>query len=185
MLTPRLFRVFPWIETARRGEPGHPLYVSPLQGAGRLDNPEHYRVLYASDSEAGAVGEAFGNHSVWTRHLLAGPPSLPGSRRGLATIAAGSSRILDLDDARRLVERSLRPSAIVTRDRAVTQRWALFAFREKRWAGIRCWSAWDSRWGAHGLWELRGVRVVEVIPLTAEHPALVEAAAMLARPVEN
>ncbi len=159
--------------------------MSTIQGAGRLDNPELYRVLYASDRAAGAVGEAFGNHAIWTRQLFAGPPSLRGSRRALATLDAGGARILDLDDASRLVERGLRPSAVVVRDRAITQRWALAAFREKKWAGIRWWSAWDSRWGAHGLWDLTGVRIVDVVPLSATHPAVAEAAATLARPVEG
>jgi hypothetical protein len=153
-----------------------------VQGAGRIDNPEHYRALYASDSAAGAVAEAFGNHATWTPHLLAGRPDLAGSVRALAALDAGETDVLDLDDARQLVRRQLRPSSVVTRERAVTQEWALRAFEEKRWSGVRWWSYYDSRWGAFGLWNFKDVRVLDVIPLTPEHPALLEAAAILARP---
>jgi hypothetical protein len=133
---------------ARKGEAGHALHRARRQGAGRVDNPEHYRVLYASDAEAGAVAEAFGNHAVWTPLLLGGRPDLPGSVRALATFEAAGIEALDLDDARRLVERELRPSAVVARDRSLTQRWALRIFEEKRWAGIRWVGATTTPGGA-------------------------------------
>ena len=78
-----------------------------------MDNPEHYRVLYASDSAAGAVAEAFGNHAVWTEQLFRGRPALPGSRTCLARIDTRGLRALDLDDPRALVERDLRPKGEV------------------------------------------------------------------------
>lgn len=173
----------PHITGARRGAAGHPLYLPTPQGAGRLDNPEHYRVLYASDHPAGAVAEAFGNHAVWTAALLAGPPALPGSIRALVSYATSSSRVLDLDDARALLARRLRPSEVVTRDRAVTQPWALAAYREKRWAGIRCWSYYDPRWGSIGLWDTSGLRVASVEPLSFQHPAVTEASGVLVRTI--
>ena len=147
-----------------------------------MDNPEHYLTLYASDAPAGAVAEAFGNHETWTPQLLAGRSDLPGSARALATLDAGQIQIVDLDDPRCLVERSLRPSAIVSRDRGLTQSWALRVFGERKWSGARWWSHYDSRWGSYGLWDLTGVRVLEIAPLTADHSALVEAAAVLSRP---
>jgi len=180
--TPRVYRVLPWVARARRGETGHPLHRASRQGAGRVDNPEHYRVLYVSDAEAGAVAEAFGNHAVWTEMLLRGRPDLPGSVRALATFDAAGTETLDLDDARRLVEWELRPSAVAARDRSVTQRWALRVFEENRWAGIRWWSHYDSRWGSFGLWNVSTLKLLDVAPLASDHPALVEAAATLARP---
>lgn len=159
--------------------------MPPVQGAGRLDNPEHYRLLYLSDRPAGAVAEAFGNHARWTDGLLAGPPSLPGSRRVLATYASPRLRLLDLDDAAALVARSLRPSQVVTRDRRVTQRWALAVFREQRWSGVRWWSYYDPGWGSIGLWQPRALRVERVEPLTWDHPALEAANAILLRPIER
>jgi hypothetical protein len=147
-----------------------------------VDNPEHYRVLYAADAAAGALAEAFGNHAVWTPMLLGGRPDLRGSVRALATFDAAGVEALDLDDARRLVERKLRPSAVVARDRSLTQGWALRIYREKRWAGIRWWSHYDSRWGSFGLWDVSKLKIADVTPLTPDHPALLEAAEALSRP---
>lgn len=182
MHTPRLFRVFPWVRGARAGGPGHPLFSAPVQGAGRVDNPEHYQTLYASDSAAGAVAEAFGNHGVWTPQLLQGPPSFPGSVRALAALEAAKVEVLDLDDARELVRRGLRPSAVVTRERRVTQRWSLRVFQEMVWAGVRWWSYYDPGWGSFGLWHVSNLRVLYITPLSAVHPALTEAAITLSRP---
>jgi hypothetical protein len=142
-----------------------------------------YRVPYLSDHPAGAVAEAFGNHAVWTAGLLAGPPSLPGSVRALVTYRLAAARILDLDDSRALLRRRLRPSQIVTRDRAVTQRWALAVFRERRWSGARWWSYYDPRWGSLGLWEIARVRVESVGRLAWDHPAVLEANEVLLRPI--
>src|SRR5437867_1510120 len=111
-----------------------------------------------------------------------GPPGLPGSVRALATLDAEKIDVLDLDDARELVRRKLRPSAVVTRERAVTQRWALTIFREKRWGGVRWWSYYDPRWGSFGVWRWSNLHALEIAPLTPEHPALVEAASVLSRP---
>ena len=177
----RLFRVFPWILGARRGAPGHALHVPTVQGAGRLDNPPHYSVLYASDAATGAVAEAFGNHATWTDRLFEGRAELPGSRTAIAEIDVRDGAILDLDDGGELSARNLRPSRIVTRDRATTQTWALDVFRESAWAGVRWWSHYDSRWGSHGLWALAGLRVIRTTPLDREHAAVTAAASALAR----
>lgn len=182
MRTSRLFRVFPWASGARSGEPGHPLFASPVQGAGRVDNPGRYTTLYASDSPVGAVAEAFGNHGVWTTQLLLGRPDIPGSVRAVAVLDSSKVDTVDLDDAHELVRRRLRPSAIVTRDRVVTQRWALGIFGENRWAGVRWWSYHDPRWGSFGLWNLATLRCLEVIRLTPDDPSLLEARRILARP---
>lgn len=174
MRTPRRYRVFRFAPGARSGGAGHPLHASRLQGAGRVDNPGHYRTLYASDSPVGAVAEAFGNHAIWTTQLLQG--------RALAAFEADKVDALDLDDARELARRRLRPSAVVTRDRTVTQHWALEIFDEKRWAGVRWWSYHVPRRGSFGLWNLAKLRLLEVVRLTPAHPAFREAAAVLARP---
>lgn len=180
----RLYRVFPWLEDAPRGAAGHPLHVPTVQGAGRIDNPESYAVLYASDSAVGAVAEAFGNHATWTEELFL-VPSLPGARRALATYAADRVTILDLDDASALLERGLKPSEVVTRDRARTRRWALEVFRERRWDGIRWWSFHDPDRGSCGLWRTVGLTVLEVAALTLDAPPVIEAATLLHRVLET
>ncbi|MDX1390375.1 MAG: RES domain-containing protein, partial [Acidobacteriota bacterium] len=120
----RLYRVFPRLESADSRQPGHPMYVPPMQGRGRVDNPEHYRVLYASDAPIGAIAEAFRNHAVWTVDLFRSP-ALPDASLALATYDARRASFLDLDDAQTLLDRELRPSDVVTRDRDRTQRWSL------------------------------------------------------------
>jgi hypothetical protein len=177
----RLYRVFPWLETATDQEVGNPLYIPTPQGWGRVDNPEHYLTLYVSDTPLGAIGEAFGNHAEWTRQLLAGPPSLPGSRRALVTYRAAGIVVLNLDDAEALHDRSIRPSRVVTRDRAVTQSWALGVHREDRWAGVRWWSYFKPEWGSFGIWDSTRLSVMEVVALEDRADLVSEVAMSLNR----
>lgn len=178
-----LFRVFPWLPEARSGHPGHALFVAG-QGSGRIDNPDRYRVLYASDQPAGACAEVFDYKPIWNVGMLRGTPGLPASIRALATIKLNDDVLIcDLDDAARLVGLSLRPSDVVTRDRIVTRAWAIRLFEENRWGGIRWWSYYDARWGSHGVWELDALTVEAVEALTLDHPAVVEASAVLNRPI--
>lgn len=178
-----LYRVFPWLTAAREGEPGHPLYASPLQGGGRADDPEHYLTLYLSSAPAGAVAEAFGNLGTWAAAMFA-RPDLPGSVRSLATCElADDAPICDLDDPATLVRLGLRPSEVVTRDTAVTQRWALRIYRERRWIGVGWWSYYDPRWRSYALWDRVGLSVRQVERLSLEHPAIVEASTIIRRPV--
>lgn len=137
-------------------------------------------MLYAADAPEAAVAEAFGNHSVWSDALLAGPPALPGSSRALARYSMEGD-VLDLDDPKHLVLRSLRPSRVITRSREITQAWALSIFLENRWLGVRWWSYYNSDWGAFGLWRRSTIRVAEVTPLARNHPAVVRAGQALGR----
>jgi hypothetical protein len=178
-----LYRVFPWVEAAAIGQAGHALHLPPVQGAGRIDNPGNYRVLYLSDSAIGAVAEAFGNHAVWTAGLF-DVPALPAARRSLAAYEAEGIEILDLDDARSLLDRDLRPSDVVTRDRERTRRWSLAVYRERRWEGIRWSSLQDPDRGAFGLWKVDRLEVVGVTPLRIDHPVVTDAARLIHRRIE-
>lgn len=175
----RLFRVFPYVAAARRGHEGSPLWRPTTQGSGRVDNPERYLVLYAADSAVGAIQERYARYSEWSEAMLASP-SWPEARAALAELEADID-VLDLDDAKALARRSIRPSRIVTRDRSVTQRWALDVFEDDRWAGVRWWSSLDADRGSYGLWSVDGLRVRSATPLDAKHPAIQEAAETLAR----
>lgn len=177
----RFYRVFPWLPEAPTRATGHPLGVPQVQGAGRVDNPDHYRILYVSDAPAGAVAEAFGNHIIWSDGLLRGRPGLPGSTTALAVYSAPGLGVVDLDDPRALLRRRLKPSEVVTRDRAVSQAWALRIFHEGRASGVRWWSRYDSAWGSYGLWDTKRITVREVGALTRDHPAVVEARRILGR----
>lgn len=83
-------------------------------------------VRYLGDSPAGAIAECLRNFTRRTPAVLQPPPAATtGSRLGLARFNySGDVLDLDLDDPEVLTEPTLRPSAVVTRDREVTQRWA-------------------------------------------------------------
>jgi hypothetical protein len=180
-----LYRVLPYLPRARRGHPFHPLFVPPSVGSNRVDNPELYDALYAGDAAAGAVAEAFGWRPVWAEGMLRGPRTEPASVQALVEYDADDDRfsVCDLDDAARLVTLALRPSQVVTRDRQVTQAWAARLFGEGAFAGVRWWSYYDPQWGSLGLWDVSALRVRQVTPLTLDHPAVVEAAGVLSRPL--
>lgn len=179
-----LWRVVPNLPTARPGKPGHPLHLPPRQGAGRLDNPEHYLVLYLADQPAGAVAEAFGDLAVWRASMLRGHPSLPGSVRALVSYELDdNAAVCDLDDPAELVARGLRPSQVVSHDRVRTQAWALRLWQERRYDGVRWWSYRDPRWGSLGIWSADRLRIIDVHPLVIDDDAVMSAGAVLHRPL--
>ena len=137
-------------------------------------------MLYASTSLAGAIGEAFGNLAEWSPRLFV-TPAHPGGTRALAVYEL-EDRLLDPDDPKALLDRDLRPSRIVTRDRTVTQRWALGIFEEGRWAGVSWWSFWNPAWASCGVWSIDRLVLVGVEPLTDRLDAVHAARETLARP---
>jgi hypothetical protein len=177
------YRVLPYLRSARAGAAGHPLYVPPSTGASRVDNPGVYEVLYLGDSAAGAIAEAFAWKPTWDIGMFRGAPSLPGSVRALASYSLDDAApVCDLDDSARLVELGLRPSQVVTKERAVTQRWALDIHNLGRFAGVRWWSYYDPRWGSIGLWDLRAIKLLDVRVLDdVDDPDVVDAADVLNR----
>lgn len=174
-----VWRVAPIDARARRGRPFHPLYIPPSSGRHRIDNADLYTVLYASAQPAGAVAEAFASFTPWGDYLLAHPRGAV--RRLVAFDVPDTPPLLDLDDARALVRRRLRPSQVVTRDREITQAWARRAWEEAQFAGVQWWSYHDPRWATLGLWATDGIKVDTVEDLAATHPAVVEAAEVLLR----
>lgn len=175
-------RVFPHDPTGRRpDQPGHPLYVHPDQGLGRLDNPDRYRVRYLALDPAAAVAEAFGNLTIWQPSMLRFP-QLPGAIRALGVYRLDEERhpLLDLDDARNLLERGLRPTQVIARDRPATQAWARRIHEEGRWAGVRWWSFHGPHWTVIGLWAEDALEVVDIQAI-AGHPALIDAARSLSK----
>ncbi len=183
---PRYHRCCWYDPAAKHGSPGHPLYVFPHQGAGRVDDPERqYRVLYLGTDEVGCVAEAFGSLAVWTPAMLAPPSRLPRAVRALVTYDV-RARVCDLDDPERLVELGLRPSQVVTPDRAVTQAWARRIYDADVYDGVSWWSRRDARWTSVGLWDMDVITVVGVTPLPdVAAPAIQEAASVLLRPISR
>lgn len=138
-------------------------------------------MIYLSSAPAGAVAEVFAPLGSWSARMFESP-STPRARRALGRYELGDrAPILDLDDADALRALGVRPSDVVTPDRAVTQRWAKRVVGKRRWDGVRWWSFYDSRWYSYGLWERRHLTVIGVEPLSLDHPAVVEAATVLRR----
>jgi hypothetical protein len=178
-----LYRVFPHVAGAGRTDrPGHPLYVHPTQGQGRWDNPSLYLVRYLATSPEAAVGEAFGGLHTWTPAMLAFP-AIAGAERRLATYRFDeeANPLLDLDDARALVTRNLRPTDIVRRNRPRTQSIAAAIHNERTWSGISWWSYQRPQWTVVGLWQPDALKVESVADLPG-HPAILDAALTLAKP---
>jgi uncharacterized protein YcaQ len=176
-----LYRVFPYLATARANKPGRPLYNHPVQGKGRWDNPSLYSVRYLATSPEAAIGESFGHLARWAPNMLA-YPSLPGSERRLATYRFDETAnpLLDLDDAEVLSRLHVRPSHVVIRNRPRTQQIAADIFNEQRWAGIQWWSYQRPQWTVVALWATGKLTVASVEELQG-HPALDDAARVLAK----
>lgn len=184
----QFWRVFNWNPEARTPQKnGHPLYVWPHQGNGRVDDPEHdYLVLYVADSPEGAAAEAFGHYVRWTQAVLDVPPGAPaGSIKALAHYE-GEPAVLDLDDPYNLQDWGLRPSQVVQRDRPSTQRWARAIYDAGDHKGVSWWSCYEPRWASIGLWDITGLELAaEPQPLTMNHPAVLGAAEAIRRIVES
>lgn len=147
-----------------------------------MDDPEHeYLVLYVGADPAGCIAEVFGDFTVWTPALLDPPPALPGAFRTLVEYEIPAT-LCDLDDPACLVELGLRPSDVVTNDRDVTQRWSRRLYEKGAFDGVSWWSRRDARWTSCGVWSYGDARIEDVTVLyDLDHPAVVEAAAVLLR----
>lgn len=176
-----LYRVFPYLPSAAPGQPGHPLYIHPRQGVSRWDNPHLYLVLYLATTPEGAIGEALGNLTVWTPAMLVFP-GVPGSARmlGVYRIDETAHPLLDLDDAKELVGRSLRPTHVVIRNRPRTQQIAADIYNETKWAGIQWWSFHTPQWVVTALWDTADL-VFDHVEDLAGNVALDDAASALAK----
>lgn len=113
-------------------------------------------------------------------------PSVRGSARALGVYALDEEAcpLLDLDDARMLVERGLRPTEIVIRNRPHTQGIARQAHAEGRWAGMSWWSMHRPQWTLYVLWSPGSLTLEGVEPLPS-HPALLDAGRLLAKQVNQ
>lgn len=162
---------------------GHPLYIWPRQGSGRVDDPDRdYLVLYVGDSPEGAVAEALGDFAVWRPEVLDPPPGAPAWTVKALVKYTGDPAILDLDDPQVLQDWSLRPSSVVSKDRGSTQQWARSMYETGDYAGLSWWSFYEPRWASYGLWDIAGLSVAGAPEtLTLNHPAVQDAAALIRR----
>ena len=179
-----IYRVFPHRADARHGEAGHPLYVHPDQGPGRWDNPDLYRALYVAATASGAIGETFAHLSTWSKAMLP-VPTIDGAERALGVYSVHEEvlPLLDFDDPRSLLDRGLRPTDIVVRNRPRTQQIARNVFNEQKWSGLSWWSMHRPQWALHVLWRLDDI-TLEGIERLGRHAALRDAGNLLAKKLD-
>ena len=181
----QVYRVFPHDPAAGPDEPGHPLHVHPDQGTGQWDNPDRYGAVYVAASAEGAIGETFAHLSRWTPTMLPVPTVRNGVRAlGVYRIEEEVTPLLDLDDARTLLDRGLRPTDVVIRNRPRTQQIALRVHGEARWAGLSWWSMHRPQWTLYVLWRPTALVVVAVEPLVG-HPSLLAAGTLLGKELDR
>jgi hypothetical protein len=179
-----LYRVIPFVPSAKKGEPGHPLYFPPNQGLARVDNSNHYSVGYLATTGSCAISESFGFLSSWDSMMLRPIKTLPESRWVIATyILKTESVIFDMDDAANLLKLRIRPSRVVTRDRAITQSWALKVHKNRVNSGVSWWSFYNPDWSCVGLWDLSILKVKGTEELTLENSWLEEASRATNTPI--
>jgi hypothetical protein len=183
-----VYRVFPHLAKAKPGESGSATYLHRPQGGNRLDNPTVYDAWYFGMTPEAAVGEVFGDQARW-RDSMFRLPALKGSRKvlGLYEIDETAVPILNMDDAKVLLDRHLRPTQVVARNYSVTQGWALDIYNENRWAGVQWWSFQRPHWTVFCLWVPVGdpcpARFVEHEDLDLNHRSVIDAARSLERPI--
>jgi hypothetical protein len=113
-----------------------------------------YNELYLADTAAGAIAETFGSRDVWQDSLF----DHRHGRFAIATFELDSPEICDLDDANVLTTLNLRPSRVVTRQRAITQAWSAEIFNVGGYDGISWWSYYDADWTSYGFGSRRDKR---------------------------
>lgn len=179
----RIWRVFPRSGDDPDLEGGSLWAPRAYQGDGRHDNPDFYGVLYATETPLAAVVEAL------AAFRGSGPLSPALLRRAGLPLALAEvylddqAALVDLDNPSVLLEEGLRPSAVATRQRVVTQAQAatLFAGHPEA-AGLRWWSTHESSWAEVSLFSerCRGlIREEAVVDLALDHPVVIEAATAL------
>ncbi len=177
-----LQRCFAWSRRARLDEQDGPLWVPrAFQGDGRHDNPDLYGCLYLADHETSAVVEQLARFR--TQRLQAALLHRRGLPLALAALEFGDEiEIVDLDDPRVLVRERLRPSAVATRRRAVTQPQARALHgAHPRAAALRWWSTFEASWANYTVFDraLASLSLVVVRELTLEDDSVAAAADFL------
>jgi hypothetical protein len=175
-----LYRTFPFDPKAAPTEDGGALFVSrALQGTSRHDNPDLYGALYLTRRAESAVAERI---QVYRGRTLTQAHLRRADGRAYSLVAIDDSaldRMPDLDDPAELVARSLRPSGVATRDRAVTQAIALSIFEDGS-EGFGWWSTLEASWPNVTLFSERATPKLSLAAdpeiLSVDHPVVRAAA---------
>lgn len=174
-----LFRCFAWNERAANTEPDGPLWFPRVfQGDGRHDNPDRFGCLYVSVVAVSSVVEQLARFRG--QRLSAALLRRRGLPLALAELALpDTAELIDLDDPSVLRRERLRPSAVATRHREITQPQARRLHeRHPAAAGLRWWSTFESQWPNVTLFDRAAavLRLTAVRTLALDDPAVQEAA---------
>lgn len=176
----KLYRCFPYNPSAKKSEPGHPLFIPVSRGTGRINNPDIYQSSYWSAQPECAVAEVFGSSAEWNSSTFLGLPQVRESHQALVTVEFPESiNLFDMDDSKNLTKLKLRPSRVVTRNNQVTQAWARRIYDENKYDGVSWWSIWWPDWQSVGLWSLKSVKLIDIEELHVNHHAVNSAADVL------
>ena len=174
-----LYRCFAWNAAAGDTSRDGPLWCPrEFQGEGRHDNPDLYGCLYLADRAVSAIVEQLARFRG--QRLSAALLRRRGLPLGLAELElSDGAELIDLDDPAVLRRERLRPSAVATRDRGITQPQArrLHA-RHSASAGLRWWSTYEAQWMHVTLFDraIRDLSLRRVRALTVEDPDVAGAA---------
>ena len=177
-----LDRCFAWNERARPDRPDGALWFPrPYQGDGRHDNADLYGCLYLSETPLSCIVEQLARFrgQRLSAALL--------RRRNLPLALAelelpDDAELVDLDDPVVLRRERLRPSAVATRAREVTQPQARGLHQSHpEAAGLRWWSTFESLWANVTLFDRAApkLRLASVRALGVEDEEIVAAADVL------
>lgn len=179
-----LYRVIPYDPSAAPTQRGGALFVPPGSRRNRIDNPDLYDVLYLAAAPEAAIAESFGRSPIWTAETFIHGTGRPYSL--LTYDVPDDIPIFDLDDIDALRSIGImRPSAIVTRDRAKTQAWARSIFESGRYVGASWWSYYSPDWIVMGLWNRSAVTTTTVPEILSPNSnAVREAARTIVRQID-
>jgi hypothetical protein len=185
------WRVFPWDATAAPGDPFTPQYVLPagLQTGGRFDLSNIPTLYIALDNPAHALSEVLqslrGRRQIRASHLRRQVRGRPGFYHPLAIVETWIPNDIydalpDLGNPETLVRLAIRPDALASTDRAITQRISRTLHDDHGLSGFRWWSAFRGVWHVGVLYMDRvdrfRIHYGQPDPLHLAHP-LVQAAA--------
>ena len=183
----RFWRVIPWDPDVGEGRLFSPSPIPPTTGRGRFDLPAACSpVLYVAESPEHAIAEAI---QPWRNRPLR-PPHLLRAGRPLALVGVEvapekASDLADLCDPGTLGRLGVSADQLASRDRRPTRRIAASVW-DRGHVGVRWWSGFRGDWHGVVLFTARverSVRFGRPEVLSAETPALREAAAALGMPL--
>ena len=181
------WRVFPWDPDVNEGNLFSPSHVPPTTGRGRFDLPLACSpVLYVAESPEHAIADAI---QPWRNRPLR-QPHLLRAGRPLALVAVQmasetASELADLCQPDVLGRLGLSADVVASRNRRRTQAIAASVW-DRGHPGLRWWSSFRGDWHGVVLFMARmkgDVHFGSPELLSAESPALQQAAAALGMPV--